>query len=110
MRGTRILISKADREVYDYAVKKYGAENQLYVAIEEMSELTKEICKSLRFSKPKFKRKVTEEMADCLIMFDQIKMIYNISDDDLEMWRLDKMVRLKDRLELLPKFRGGADE
>jgi hypothetical protein len=35
-------------------------------------------------------------------MLDQTKMIFNISDEDVEGWRLDKVVRLRERLGLAP--------
>lgn len=56
------------------AISTFGAENQLNVAIEEMSELTKELCK--------YKRglgnaeAIAEELADVRIMLDQIEMLF----------------------------------
>ena len=36
-------------------------------------------------------------------MLEQVKMIFGIDDEDVEMWRLDKIVRLRRTLGILPK-------
>lgn len=93
--------TKSEQDTFEVAISTYGSENQMVVAIEELSELQKEVCKALRFNKKQFRRKVAEEIADCEIMIEQLKMIFNV-DEDAEMYRLDKVVRLKTRLGLLP--------
>ena len=51
-------------------IKTYGKESQINVAIEEMSELTKELCKSKRgFDNLD---KIAEELADVQIMLHQL--------------------------------------
>lgn len=92
--------SRSEEEVFREAIKQYGEANQLVVLFEEMSELQKEVCKSFRFERVTRKRYIAEELADVEIMLEQAKMIYGI-DDDVEMWRLDKIVRLKHRLGML---------
>ena len=47
-----------------------------------MSELQKEICKSIRFSRIKFRNQIAEELADVEIMLEQVKMIFDIEDED----------------------------
>ena len=54
--------------------EKFGAKNQLIVAIEELSELQKELCKYLR-DKTNI-RNISEEMADVEIMLEQLKLIF----------------------------------
>ena len=95
--------TKSEQETFEAAIKEYGKEQQMIVAIEELSELQKEICKILRknIGRPRSNVKVHEEIADCEIMLEQLKMIFKC-DDNVEQWRLDKVVRLKTRLGLLP--------
>lgn len=60
------------------AIKTFGVDHQLTIAIEEMSELTKEICKAKRRVKiplDEFER-ICEEMADVIIMIEQLKLIF----------------------------------
>lgn len=67
------------------------------MAIEEMSELTKEICKDFR---GKLDREhLIEEMADVTITIDQMMLMYKISRFEIEQMRIKKMERLKERLE-----------
>jgi HSP90 family molecular chaperone len=96
-------LTKSEQEVFAKAIEEYGRQNQLIVLFEEMSELQKEVCKSVRYKTSKsILAHVAEEIADVSIMLDQTKMIFNISDEDVEGWRLDKVVRLRERLGLAP--------
>ena len=101
--------TRNEQEVFETAISRYGETSQLHMLLEEMSELAKEICKSMRYSKKQYKAKVAEEVADVEIMLEQIKIIFGI-DDDVEGWRLDKVVRLAERLDGVPLYRGGEDE
>ena len=75
----------------------YGEKAQKLMAIEEMSELTKEICKDFR---GKLNREhLIEEMADVLIMLDQMLLLYKISGEEVGLMRIKKVERLKERLE-----------
>jgi hypothetical protein len=60
--------------VYKQLIEKLGAKNQIIVAIEELSELQKELCKYLR-DKTNI-RNISEEMADVEIMLEQLKLIF----------------------------------
>nr|DAK43410.1 MAG TPA: nucleoside triphosphate pyrophosphohydrolase [Caudoviricetes sp.] len=69
------------------------------MAIEEMSELTKEICKDFR---GKLDREhLIEEMADVTITIDQLMMIYKITFEEIQKVRERKIERLKERLEMV---------
>ena len=75
------------------AIKTYGKDMQLNVAIEELSELIKEICKNKRGADNR--EAIIEEMADCYIMMEQIEMIF-----DIPFWQIsDKITEKKMRLE-----------
>lgn len=97
--------SRTETETFRKAIDEYGEANQLVVLFEEMSELQKEICKSIRFSRIKFRNQIAEELADTEIMLEQVKMIFDI-DEDVEGWRLDKVVRLRERLGIIPNEYG----
>lgn len=75
----------------------FGADNQLIVAIEEMSELQKELTKALR-RKINYEHLV-EELSDVEIMLEQIKMIFAIDKTELKNYKQAKIDRLKDRIE-----------
>lgn len=82
---------------YNKAIELYGEKAQKLMAIEEMSELTKEICKDFR---GKLNREhLIEEIVDVIITIDQLMMMYEISGDEMEQMRERKFERLKERLE-----------
>lgn len=87
------------------AIEMYGKEHQTMIAIEEMSELTKEISKEYRGEENI--DKITEEIADVYICLEQLQMIYEIEDEDLDEMIQKKMERNYDRMikELLEKWR-----
>jgi hypothetical protein len=84
---------------YNKAIELYGEKAQKLMAIEEMSELTKEICKDFR---GKLNREhLIEEIVDVIITIDQLMMMYEISGDEIEQMRERKFERLKERLEMV---------
>lgn len=62
------------------AIQTYGKNSQVDKAIEEMSELTKELLKE-RQNKGSAEH-IMEELADVIIMMYQLMMIFNIADFD----------------------------
>lgn len=95
--------TKQEEVTFQAAFERFGEPHQLLVAFEEMAELTKAISKAIRYSREGHKTAITEEIADVEIMLEQVKMIFDIDDEDVEMWRLDKIVRLRRTLGILPK-------
>ena len=83
-------------KIYESAWKKWGAEMQSTVAIEEMSEVQKEICKVLRGKGNR--ENLAEEIADATIMLEQIQQIFNIKAS-AESWVDYKVAKLKKELE-----------
>ena len=81
--------------VYVKLIEKYK-DKQLIVAIEELSELQKELCKALR-GKPN-KENIIEELADVLIVLDQLKIYFKIEDDEIRDIIEQKIKRTKERL------------
>lgn len=87
------MILNDHKSVLLHTIKDFGEEHQLDVAIEELSELIKEICKSKRGSANK--EKVCEEMADVYIMLEQLKLIYSFDESDIDGWMTFKLRRLQ---------------
>lgn len=82
-------------ELYKLAIETYGEESQRRVAIEEMSELTKELCKWDRGQGHRLH--VTEEIADVKIMLEQLCLMLDC-DDMINDWYDFKLERLERRL------------
>lgn len=89
--------------VLEQAIETYGADAQLNVAIEEFAELTKEICKYKRYADNT--KAIIEEMADCYIMLEQMKMIFGLDNADISN-AMDRKIR---RLERRIAEKGGAE-
>ena len=94
--------------IIEAAIAKQGEENQMRQTQEELAELIVAINKYERAIKndgcPSYivyntRKNIIEEMADVLIMFDAIKKILNIQDEELEHFRAFKLNRLLDRLK-----------
>ena len=84
-----------EKEVLEAALSAYGSEIQRVVAIEELSELQKELCKSLRGQTDR--RHIAEEIADVQIMLEQMMIHYELHYDVVA-WRWKKVDRLRNRL------------
>lgn len=96
-------------EVLQRAISKYGNREQVDMAIEEMSELTKALLKCRRgcfsVSENDFRRKresIIEEAADVLITVAQVIMMYDY-DNEIQAAVDIKVNRLRDRLGNAPK-------
>ncbi len=83
-------------KVYADALTTFGANCQLVVALEEMSELQKEICKALRGEiNPAH---LAEELADATIMLEQLRQIFGLNEPVCEMMD-SKIIRLRNRID-----------
>lgn len=78
-------------------IDHYGHESQKMMLLEEMAELQKEICKEFRGELNK--DAITEEVADVLIMLEQVQMMYDISDIRLLEITSEKLHRQLRRIE-----------
>ncbi len=79
------------------AIEVYGKDMQLTVAVEELSELIKELCKNKRGNENR--EAIIEELADCNIMMSQIEIIFNIRNAEVTRKVIEKTERLEKRLE-----------
>ena len=94
-----------ERQILGRAISFYGSEMQRVIAIEELSELQKELCKSLRSGADR--PHIAEEIADVQIMLEQMMMLYECHED-VAIWRDRKVSRLYERL-IRDGGIGGAD-
>lgn len=92
-----------DKEVLQKAIDTYGINAQLDMCIEEMSELTKAICKYKRIYSTvgnvmtaDIYDNVCEETADVLIMIEQMQMMFD--SHNIEQQAEHKVKRLAERL------------
>lgn len=67
-----------ENQLYQDAIDFFGDLSQKVMVIEEMSELTKELCKELR-DRGNIDH-IAEELADVEITLAQIKLIYGIDE------------------------------
>lgn len=96
-------------KIYSEAVSHYGDVHQILKAIEEMSELQKELCKFLGavqdgtyINHPELHNRartmITEEMADVYVMLRQLKLIFN-NEETVETVISGKLARLRGRMD-----------
>lgn len=82
-------------KLYEEAIAKYGGESQRRVAIEELSELIKELCKHDRGYINH--GAVAEEIADVSICLEQLLLMFDC-EQEVDDWRTFKLNRLAKRL------------
>lgn len=78
-------------------IKFYGEKAQIIKAIEELSELTKELCKNINGQIDD--RSIEEEIADVQIMLNQLNIIFGFSKADIEYYMNLKIKRTTDIIE-----------
>lgn len=84
-----------ENEILLSALTKWGAGMQTVMVFEEMAELQKELCKSLRGKDNR--GYIAEEIADVRIMLDQMVILHDCAED-VNVWRKVKLGRLEKRL------------
>lgn len=86
-------------ELIDKVTFHFGEKNQLIKAIEEMSELQKELCKVILTPNLTIKPtdEIIDELADVEIMCTQLRHIFGISEQ-VDSRKEFKIERLKQRI------------
>ena len=95
-------MDKEFREFCDKAIKEWGEDSQIRMCIEEMSELTKELCKYMRLLRDegvddvdeklaKTKLNIIEETADVLNCTEQMAIMFG--EKEVEQVRKEKIKR-----------------
>ncbi|MBE6450746.1 MAG: hypothetical protein E7016_02145 [Alphaproteobacteria bacterium] len=88
-----------ENKVYQKAIELFGITSQKIMVIEEMSELTKELCKELRDRGNV--ENIADELADVEITLAQIKQIYNISQtvEEHKDFKLRRLSAIMEKIE-----------
>ena len=93
-------MTQQEKDLYERNIKYHGIEQETTIAMEECSELIQAISKCKRYGCiNKYRENLIEEMTDVLIMIDELKMIYQISDVDITDIRQSKMDRQSYRIK-----------
>ena len=93
-------MTQQEKDLYERDIKYHGIEQETTIAMEECSELIQAISKCKRYGCiNKYCENLIEEMTDVLIMIDELKMIYQISDVDISDIRQYKMNRQSYRIK-----------
>lgn len=97
-------MTQEEREdFYKLAIEKWGYDAQSLMCIEEMSELTKALCKYKRYgyenAGDEIKYNILEEIADVYNMIDQMAMVFG--KDKIEKIRDEKIEKCLKRLKNL---------
>ena len=79
---------------YKQLIKTFGSKNQILIAIEELSELQKELIKYLRNKDNQ--DHISEEMADVYIMLYQLRLIFK-NDKKIDQYIKKKTKRTHQR-------------
>lgn len=96
-KGLRFnLAAKDGGETCRAALAAFGRDSQMMVAIEEMSELTKELCKNGRGQENT--NHIAEEIADVQIMLQQLVILFDCKGT-VDKYRQYKLERLAGRIE-----------
>lgn len=93
-----------DKKRYDFVrstTKLHGKETKLIVAIEELSELTKELTKDLRGEGDR--DHIIEEICDVDLMLSQLYWIYHVKRDeatDMINFKIERQIQRDKELRL----------
>jgi NTP pyrophosphatase (non-canonical NTP hydrolase) len=87
------------RKICKKAVEHYGEEAQKKQAIEECSELIQALCKDFRNKE----HNVEEEIADVMIMLEQLTNIYDM--EEIDKWLGTKIDRLNRHIDEVKQWK-----
>lgn len=101
MNNVDKILARIDiKHTFNQSIIKYGEEPQCRQAMEECAELIQAINKCIRYPDRKdCHNNLIEEIADVEIMLYQLKVMFNVSDDEVFEVKVQKAVREQERLE-----------
>ena len=96
-------MTQTEKDLYERNIQYHGIEQETTIAMEECSELIQAISKCKRYGcVDKYRDNLIEEIADVLIIINELQLIYYISDNDIEnikKYKIDRMdYRIKNNL------------
>ena len=92
------MLSEKNIKIIQDIINHYKKEDQVLQAVEEMSELTKELIKNINRNKEN-EAEITLEIADVIIMLMQIMIIYDIDPNKVLGGIEYKLLRQKERIK-----------
>lgn len=94
---------KKIEKIFKKSIEVYGKESQSRQVMEECAELIQAVNKMLRYedrpAEPEYYANLVEEIADVEIMLYQLKVMFNVSDDEVFKVKIQKAKREKERLK-----------
>ena len=91
-----------DKEIIIKSIQHYGQDNQSTVCMEECAELIQAISKTKRGKIDR--NNMEEEIADVLICIEMLKLMYSLSDSNIDEWILKKQQRELERMKKTLKY------
>lgn len=93
-------MTQTEKDLYERNIQYHGIEQETTIAMEECSELIQAISKCKRYGcMDKYRDNLIEEIADVLFVIDEIKIIYDISDEAISEIKQYKINRQDYRIE-----------
>lgn len=93
-------MTQTEKDLYERNIQYHGIEQETTIAMEECSELIQAISKCKRYGcMDKYRDNLIEEIADVLFAIDELKLIYNISDESISEIKQYKINRQDYRIE-----------
>lgn len=87
-------MTQAEKDLYERNIQYHGIEQETTIAMEECSELIQAISKCKRYGcMDNYRDNLIEEIADVLFAIDELKLIYNISDEaisEIKQYKIDR--------------------
>ena len=97
-------MTQTEKDLYERNIRYHGTQQETTIAMEECSELIQAISKCKRYGGfiDNHRDNLIEEIADVLIIINELQLIYDISDNDIEnikKYKIDRMdYRIKNNL------------
>ncbi len=92
-----------EKEFLEHCIEYFGEDKQMVVCIEEMAELTQQLSKFVIDHPKKDRDKLVEEYVDVIIMLHQMKIIFDIQANEVDVAKTFKLNRLNTFIENNPK-------
>ena len=91
------MLDQTNQIMCELCLTRYGRDTQLTVLTEECAELIKEASKALRgYERPE---KLKEELVDVIVMAEQLRLMLDISMDEVNEKAAEKLRRALNRWE-----------
>lgn len=89
------MVTLQNKRLMKEAIKLWGNQSQIMMAIEEMSELNLALCHHGRKYKDQDLLKLIGEIADVLVMIDQLMLIFGVSEKDMKALKEMRFAKLE---------------